>query len=381
MTERPEHERAAAGSEEPKVQDTEPSDVDGGINVSIAVEVAWCDDCGAYAEMGAENCPGCGAVVDVDWEEKAHLYRARREVFGDLAEALEDPPGSAAAVPLSERQYLRFINGSHILSAEPSTRMSRIVNGLDLSEPSTIRGAETREAARVLRRDALKLRTLIAELRSLKPYGVFAEPHGHLVRAFEAYRQHFRELAGALLAKGPSEVEERKKAAQPPIDLASSELRAFGMVFDELSEAYPGGLADDTVEERLASFLIGTVDGEVEDLTDLSQLGLGSFDAFMAPRDDGYRYFSGMLATPLEDLAEGMPQVLYLLALMVGSQEDPAGILHRASMFVEVVNDAMAEDRAAMLGAAVDAQKDLKRPRASCLPWSPRWRRCSRRRV
>ena len=109
----------------------------------------------------------------------------------------------------------------------------------------------------------------------------------------------------------------------------------------------------------MASFLIGTVDGKIEELTDLSQLGLGSFDAFMAPRDDGYRYFSGMLATPLEDLPEGMPQVLYLLALMVGSQEDPAGILHRASMFVEVVNDAMAEDREVMLGVAVDAQKDM----------------------
>lgn len=355
----------------PRVQDAEPSDGDGDISVSIAVEVARCDDCGAYVEVGMENCPGCGAVVDVDWEEKAHLYRARREVFGDLVEVLEAPPESAAVVPLSERQYLRFINGSHVLSAEPSTRMTRTVNGLDLSEPSTIRGAETREAARVLRRDALKLRTLIAELKSLKPYGVFAEPHGHLVRAFEAYRRHFRELAGALLAKGPSEVEERKKAAQPPLDLASSELGAFGRVFDELSEAYPGGLADDTVEERLASFLIGAVDGQIEELSDLSQLGLGSFDAFMAPRDDGYRYFSGMLATPLEDLAEGMPQVLYLLALMVGSQEDPAGILHRASMFVEVFNDAMAKDREAMLGVAVDAQKDMNEAASILLTLAP----------
>lgn len=371
MTERHEHERPDAGSEEPKVQGTDPSDVDGDINVSIAVEVARCDECGAHAEVGMENCPGCGAVVDVDWEEKAHLYRARREVFSGLVEVLEDPSESTAAVPVSERQYLRFINGSHVLSAEPSSRMTKIVNGLDLSEPSTIRGAETREAAQVLRRGALKLRTLIAELKSLKPYGVFAEPHGHLVRAFEAYQRHFRELAGALLAKGPSEVEERKKAAQPPLDLASKELSAFGTVFDELSEAYPGGLADDTVEERLASFLIGSVDGKVEELTDLSELGLGSFDAFMAPREDGYRYFSGMLSTPLDDLPEGMPQVLYLLALMVGSQEDPAGILHRASMFVEVFNDAMAEDREAMLGASIDTQKDLNEAASILLTLAP----------
>lgn len=238
MTERPDHEKPAAGSEGPEAQDVEPRDADGNINVSIAVEVARCDECGAYAEVGMENCPGCGAVVDVDWEEKAHLCRARQEVFGDLVEVLEDPQESVAAVPLSERQYLRFfIKGSHVLSAEPSGRMTKIVNGLDLTEPSAIRGAETREAARVFRRDAVKLRTLIAELKSLKPYGVFAEPHGHLVQAFEAYRQHFRELAGALLAKGPSEVEERKKAAQPPIDRASRELRAFGNAFDELSEA------------------------------------------------------------------------------------------------------------------------------------------------
>jgi hypothetical protein len=121
----------------------------------------------------------------------------------------------------------------------------------------------------------------------------------------------------------------------------------------------------------LSSFLIGTLDGEIEELTDLSQLGLGSFDAFMAPRDDGYRYFSGMLAAPLEDLPEGMPQVLYLLALMVGSQEDPAGILHRASMFVNVINEAVSIDREAMLAAAVDMQKDLNEAASILLTLAP----------
>jgi hypothetical protein len=359
MNDRPENERFDSGREEPELRTTEPSDAEGSINVTIAVEVAWCDECGEYAEVGDKNCPGCGAVVDVEWEEKAHLYRARREVFGDLAKALEEPSESTAVVPVTEQQYLRFINGSHVLSAEPSERMTKTINSLDLSEPSTIRGSETRKAAEALYQGALKLRRLIAELKSLRPYGVFAESHGHLISAFEAYREHFRELAQALLSRGPSEVERHKEAAQPPIDLASRELGAFGIVFDALEETHPGGLADDTVEERLASFLIGSADGEIDELADLAQLGLGSFDAFMAPRDDGYRYFSGMLTTPLEDLPEGMPQVLYLLALMVGSQEDPAGILHRASMFVDVVNEALARDREAMLSAAVDMQKDL----------------------
>lgn len=181
--------------------------MDGEVNVSIAVEVAKCDECGAHAEVGSENCPGCGAVVDVDWEEKAHLYRARREVFGDLAKALEEPPESTAMVPVTERQYLRFINGSHVLSAEPSERMTKTINSLNLSEPSTIRGPETRRGAQVLHQDALKLRRLIAGLKSLRPYGIFAKHHEHLISTFEAYREHFRELAGALLARGPSEVE------------------------------------------------------------------------------------------------------------------------------------------------------------------------------
>ena len=201
MTDRPENERFASKGEEIRMQDTEPSEPDDGINVSIAVEVAWCDECESQVEMGDESCPGCGAVVDVDWEEKAHLYNARKEVFGALAKALEDPPGSVAAVPITERQYLRFINGSHVLSAEPSERMTKTINSLDLSEPSTIRGSETRKAAEVLYQEALKFRRLIAELKSLRPYGVFAEPHGHLISAFEAYREHFRELAQALLAR------------------------------------------------------------------------------------------------------------------------------------------------------------------------------------
>lgn len=359
MDERSEHEGFGLGGEESEAHDSDLSVVGGEISVSIAVEVAKCDECGAHAEVGAENCPDCGAVVDVDWQEKAHLYRARRDIFGDLAKALEEPPESTATVPVTERQYLRFINGSHVLSAEPSERMTKTINGLNLSEPSTIRGSETRRAARVLYQDALKLRRLIVELKSLRPYGVFAEHHEHLISTFEAYREHFRELAGALLARGSSEIERHKQAAQPPIDLASKSIRAFGRAFDELSQAYPGGMVEDTVEERLASFLLGTAEDEIEELTDLAQLGLGSFDAFMAPRDDGYRYFSGMLTTPLEELSEGMPQVLYLLALMVGSQEDPAGILHRASMTVDVINEALANDRKAMLSAAVDMQKDL----------------------
>ncbi len=359
MTDILENERFASGPEDAGMHDAEVSEPDGGINVSIAVEAARCGGCGVYVEVGDENCPGCGAVVDVDWEEKAPLYRARSEVFGELAKALAEPSESTAVVPVTERQYLQFINRSHVLSVEPSKRMTKIINGLDLSEPSTIRGPETRRAVEALYRDALKLQRLIAELKSLRPYGVFAEPHEHLISAFEAYRGHFRELAQALLARGPSEVERHKEAAQHPIDLASRELRAFGIVFDELEETHPDGLADDTVEERLASFLIGSADVEIDELADLGQLGLGSFDAFMAPRDDGYRYFSGMLTTPPEDLAEGMPQMLYLLALMVGSQEDPAGILHRASMFVDVVNEALAKDREAMLSAAVDMQKDL----------------------
>jgi hypothetical protein len=157
--------------------------------------------------MGAENCPGCGAVVDVDWEQRAHLYRARREVFGDLAEVLKAPSDYTTVVPVTEQQYLRFIDGSHVLSAGPVSRMTRTINSLDFSESSTIRGARTREAATVLYQDALKLRRLKATLKSMKPYGAFAQPHEHLIGAFEAYREHFRELAGALLARGPSEVE------------------------------------------------------------------------------------------------------------------------------------------------------------------------------
>jgi hypothetical protein len=207
LNERPEHERFASEAEESEVHDTEQPDADGEISVTIAVDVAWCDECGAYAEMGAENCPGCSAVVDVDWEQRAHLYRARREVFGDLAEVLKAPSDYTTVVPVTEQQYLRFINGSHVLSAGPVSRMTRTINSLDFSEPSTIRGARTREAATVLYQDALKLRRLIATLKSMKPYGAFAQPHEHLIGAFEAYREHFRELAGALLARGPSEVE------------------------------------------------------------------------------------------------------------------------------------------------------------------------------
>ena len=49
IDERPEHEEFGPSGEESETYDPELSEADGEIGVNIAVEVAKCDECGAYA--------------------------------------------------------------------------------------------------------------------------------------------------------------------------------------------------------------------------------------------------------------------------------------------------------------------------------------------
>lgn len=336
--------------------------------MSVEADAARCASCGEEIWVAEATCPFCGAEREPGTEADAHLYRSRMAVFGPVADAFRRPIGTAGVVPVSDWQYLRFLRDSRVLDTGASTKAQEAINRLELSSPEKIRGRESREAAREMLRGAERFSQVLRSLRSLRPSGRFAEVHPHFVAAFDAHRRAFAEVAEGIVSWHPAEAQEHADAVQPAFDEAAEEI---GLASGKMDAAFPEGLVDDSAEERILSFVLGTLEAEPEDLSDVLGLGLGSVDGFMSRGPEGYAYFSGLLSTPLDELPEGVPQTLYLLALLLSGQEDPAGVLDRAALVLEVLNGALYEDRGAMLGAAVKVQDDLNEAASVLLALSP----------
>lgn len=123
--------------------------------------------------------------------------------------------------------------------------------------------------------------------------------------------------------------------------------------------AVEGMRLEDSPEDRIESLTGSRAAGEMRTLSDLSAMGFGDFGKFLSRGPEGYRYFSDLLRTPLEDMPDEVPPALYMLALLVNSFDDPAGVRSRASLFLDVLHEAYAEDGEAMLDAAVRVQDSL----------------------
>jgi hypothetical protein len=304
-------EKQADGQEEPTST----------LSLSVHADSARCTSCGEDIWIAEGACPFCSADREPATEAEAHLYRSRIAVFGPIAEAFRRPIGTTGVVPVSDWQYLGFLRDSRILDTGESDRMQKAINGLDLSSPAKIRGNESKHAARVLLRGAERFRRVIRSLKSLRPSGRFGEIRPHLVTAFEAYRRAFTEVAEGVVSWHPAQAQAHADAVQPAFDEAAEEAEAASRKMG--SAGCHEGLVDDSAQERILTFVLGTLKAEPEDLSDVLNLGLGSVDGFMSKGPEGYAYFSGPLSTPLEEMPEGVPQTLYLLALMLSGQEGP----------------------------------------------------------
>lgn len=349
---------------EPEIADDGPK----GISLTITGDDAECESCGEELWIGEAVCPSCNTPREPGTEADAHIYRAKVAVFGQIAEEMRAPLDGEATVPLSDWQYRTFLVDSRVLDAELPKRIIEAINRLDLSTPESIRSADSRQVVQEVLQGVRRLRRNIRNLRSLKPSDRSRGIHSHLLKTFEAYHRGFQEVAETLVAWSPDEIRSHATRIQPAFDEAAAEVR---LVSREMDAAFPEGRIEDSGEERIMSFVLGTLEGEPKELADVLSLGLGSVDAFMSRGPEGYAYFSHLLSTPLEKLPEGIPQTLYLLALMLSGQEDPAGVLDRASLFLEVLNRALGEEREAMLEAAIRVQDDLNEAASVLLTLAP----------
>lgn len=325
-----------------------------GFSFEIPLDATTCESCGNGIWVGWDECPHCGTGREPGTEGEAHLYRARVDVFGSLVRATHEvnPTGS---VPVTDAQYLNYIDGSGVFDEE-QLRVAETANALDIGDVGSTRSAETREAARRLTRTADRCRRLLTDLKVIRPSGRFADAHLHVVCTFENVHKMLGEMALGLTAWHPRDLHLHKEGVQEAFDRAHKELSLLEERWDEVDG---NGLFEDTQEGRMESLTGSRPAGEVQTLSDLAAMGFGDFGKFMSRGPEGYLYFSELLRTPLEDMPDELPPALYMLTLLVNSFDDPAGVRSRASLFLDVLHEAHAEDGEAMLDAAVRVQDSL----------------------
>ena len=325
------------------------------ISLTIPLDFTACESCHEDIWIGWEECRHCGAAREPGTEDEAHLYRARVAVFEPLARATREvnPTGS---VPVTDAQYVRYVNGARAVDDEQLEEITEAANALALEDVGSTRSVETRRAAQRLQRNADRCRRTLMDLKAIKPTGRFAEAHTHIVRIIEGIQRILSEIAQALTAWHPRDAHLHADAVQGAWDDVEEEST---LAHERWKEATEDLELQDTPETRMESLTGSRAAGEMRTLSDLSAMGFGDFGGFMSRGPEGYRYFSDLLRTPLEDMPDEVPPALYMLTLLVNSFDDPAGIRSRAALFLEVLHEAHAEDGAAMLDAAVRVQGSL----------------------
>lgn len=327
----------------------------GRISLTAPLDATVCGDCGEGIWLGWEECPQCGADREPGTEDQAHFYRARVAVLGPLVRTTRevDPAG---AVPVTDAQYASYVTGSGTFDAELLEEIVDAAGALDLEDVESTRSAGTREAARRLERSADRVRRVLTDLKVMRPSGRFAEVHPHVIGSFEGFQRMLRSIALGLTSWHPQDIFPHAEGIQGALDEASDELETAAELWEEAAGDL---LLGDTPEDRMASLTGGRPAGEVRTLSDLTAVGLGGFGEFVARGPEGYRYFADLMRTPLEEMPDEAPSGLYLLALLVNSFDDPTGIRSRASLFLDALHEARAQEEEAMLRAAVSVQASL----------------------
>jgi hypothetical protein len=328
------------------------------LSLNLRLDSTACGECDTELWTGAEACPVCGVALQPGTESDAHLYRARVAIFEPLARRSHRPT-LTSVVPVTDWQYLRYMQDTDLLDSTVLTEITEAANALMLGSPSEIRSPENRTQTRRLILQADRCRRIILDLGALRPSGSFEGVNPHLLEAFTCFLKMIEELAATLVAWDMDEATTHSSNIQRALDRASDELASARK---EMQEVFPEGFVLEPPEEHITS-LVGDPrlpsGGELQTLGDLSSRGFDSFEQFMSRGPEGYRYFSDLLTVALTDLPDEIPPALYMLSLLLNELDDPVGIRKPASFFLDVLRDAYSAEPGPMLKAAVKVQKSL----------------------
>ena len=268
-------------------------------------------------------------------------------------------PTLTSVVPVTDWQYLRYMQDTDLLDSTVLTEITEAANALMLGSPSEIRSPENRTQTRRLILQADRCRRIILDLGALRPSGSFEGVNPHLLEAFTCFLKMIEELAATLVAWDMDEATRHSSNIQRALDRASEELASARK---EMQDVFPEGFVLEPPEEHITR-LVGDSrlpsGGELQTLGDLSSRGFDGFEQFMSRGQEGYRYFSDLLTVAFADLPDEIPPALYMLSLLLNELDDPVGIRKPASYFLDVLRDAYSAEPGLMLKAAVKVQKSL----------------------
>ena len=143
----------------------------GSISLTIPLDATLCESCKEEIWVGWERCPHRDAAREPGTVHAAHLYRARVDIFEPLVQAAQvvNPTG---LVPVTDTQYVRYINGSRVFHAEQIEDVVEAANALTLEDVESTRSIETRQAVQRLVRSADWCRRMLTDLKVITEWAM-----------------------------------------------------------------------------------------------------------------------------------------------------------------------------------------------------------------
>jgi hypothetical protein len=101
------------------------------LSLDFKLDSMICEDCNTELWIGAEACPVCGASLQPGTQSDAHLYRARIATFEPLLHRSREPVPTSV-VPVTDWQYLRYMQDTDLLDQTALTEITEAANALML---------------------------------------------------------------------------------------------------------------------------------------------------------------------------------------------------------------------------------------------------------
>lgn len=224
------------------------------LSFQLKMDSIVCECCAEELWIGAEECPLCGTTLRPGTESEAHLYRSRVAIFEPVLERSREPV-TTSVVPVTDWQYLRYMQDTDLLDASALTDTVQTANALKLQTPSEIRGPDNRAGAERLIRHADRYRRIVLDLGALRPSGRFDEVNPHVLMAFKAFLKLIEELAATLVSWTPTEAKAHVSAMQAALDRASDELASAR---EKMEEVFPESFVLEPPEEQITNLVGGS---------------------------------------------------------------------------------------------------------------------------
>lgn len=345
----------------------EASDSDS-LSLSVALSTLTCDICERHFSIGMAACPGCGDQVrpeEIMDPRDGPLNRARLTALGDLLADFEmaaDVPdsGDGGAVPVTDDQFLAFINRNRIISESLIGELKELAVRIDLSDEAAISTRNTRLAFEAMRDAASRTRAVYDELHGMAAPEQFGQLHQMLTAVYHGVLTLYRKCAAAILAVTIEELSNAQRDAQAMLDRLALLVAEMD---EEIRRADPERAGTDKINRRFCVFVGREASYDHSGRADLAAVlaaALREGREYHRLGEQAARIFRGLALIDPATLANEEGLFLYMLAAELAASDDPATVRRRASVLLDTLRQALHETPQAMVSALVAAEAEIE---------------------